>query len=49
MEEQWVMGRMVHLLKANTADQQYMVSAYTHTHTLTDQCYTGITSSEIMY
>ena len=25
-EEQWVMGRLVHLLKAESADQQYLVS-----------------------
>lgn len=40
-EEQWVMGRMVHLLKASSADQQYMVG------TLTPMlhCSTGYTKS----
>ena len=28
-EEQWLLGRLVHLLKASTPDQQYLVSSHT--------------------
>lgn len=29
-EEQWLLGRLVHLLKASTPDQQYLVSMHSN-------------------